>query len=56
MDKNITTKHFSEMGLRSVIGPLDILRMQQTVQKIYVSTEVREYIVRLVDSTRKQSK
>src|SRR3989344_2627781 len=56
LEKNITVKTFSDFGLRSVIGPLDILRMQQMVQKIYVSDEVREYIVRLIDSTRNPAK
>lgn len=52
LQKNITLKNFSEYGLRSVVGPVDIIRMQEIAKKIYVSKDVEEYIVRLVDSTR----
>jgi MoxR-like ATPase len=54
--RNITTKHFSEYNLRGVIGPLDIIRMQNTVHDIFVSKAVEEYIVRLVDATRHPEK
>ncbi|MAF50721.1 MAG: ATPase [Nanoarchaeota archaeon] len=53
---NITIRHFDEFQLRSVIGPLDILKMQNTVKQIYVNDSVQEYIVRLVDATRHPEK
>ncbi|MAG52716.1 MAG: ATPase [Nanoarchaeota archaeon] len=54
--RNITTKNFSEYDLRSVIGPLEIIKMQHTVKNIFVSKAVEEYIVRLVDATRHPEK
>ena len=56
MANNITIRHFDEFQLRSVIGPLDILKMQNTVKQIYVNDSVQEYIVRLVDATRHPEK
>ena len=56
LQRNITLRHFSDYGLRSVVGPLEIIKMQQTTQKIYVSKEVEEYIVRLIDATRNPAK
>ena len=56
LKNNITTRHFNEFNLRSVIGPMDILKMQHTVKRIFVSEHVEEYIVRLVDATRNPAK
>ena len=56
LTQNITTKGFSDYDLKSVISPIDILRMQQTVHNVYVSKDVEEYIVRLIDATRNPEK
>lgn len=52
LKRNIQLYKFEKFGLKSVITPQDILKMQEDVKKIYMSKKVEEYCVNLVDATR----
>ncbi len=52
INQNIQIKGFEEYGLRAVTTPEKIVEMQETVRKVYMSAEVKKYIVQLVEATR----
>ncbi len=54
--KNITTSKFEEYKLKTKTSPEEILKMQQLVKKIFLSKEVENYIIRIVDATRNPDK
>lgn len=56
LDKNITTKEFGSFDLKAVISARDILMFQQLVDRIYSDEKIKQYIVDIVDATRKPSK
>lgn len=56
LNTNIQVKHFDEYDLVSVAKPEKIIEMQRTVKDIYLSGEVEQYIVELVDATRNPGK
>lgn len=50
--QNIDTKRFDEFNLKKVISPKDIIEMQEMLDNIYVSSEIENYIVDMVNATR----
>ena len=56
LTKNITLKRFDEVKLSSVTNPREIIAMQEFIKKIYLSKEVENYIIKLVDSKRNPNK
>ncbi len=54
--KNINLYKFDEFGLKPVIYPNDIIKMQQDVKKIYMSKKIEQYCVNLTDATRNPKK
>lgn len=55
LQKNMTIYSFDDFGLKQLMKPDQVLKMQKLVHQIYASDEVNEYIVDLVDATRKPS-
>jgi MoxR-like ATPase len=57
MKHNVDLISLNDFGLRKVIFPSDILDMQKIVKKVYLSEEIENYIVDIVETTRdKKSK
>lgn len=56
LKKNITLQRFDEVNLRSVTNPKEILKMQDFVKNVYLSKDVENYVIRLVDATRNPHK
>ncbi|UCC92035.1 MAG: MoxR family ATPase [Candidatus Aenigmatarchaeota archaeon] len=56
LKRNIQLYKFEDFGLKPVITPQDILKMQEDVKKIYISKKVEKYCVNLVDATRNPKK
>ena len=52
MEKNITLKKIEDFNLKPVVSPEEILKMQSIVKKVYLSEDIKEYIVRIVEMTR----
>jgi MoxR-like ATPase len=52
---NITVKPFEEFKIKAVSSPEQIVRIQQSVNSIYVDKKIEKYIVRIVDATRHPS-
>ncbi|MBI2105324.1 MoxR family ATPase [Candidatus Woesearchaeota archaeon] len=52
LKRNMTIQHMNEFNIRSIISSKEIIRMQETAKKIYMSPEMESYIVRIVDATR----
>lgn len=52
METNITIKKFESFGLKPVINPLEILKMQEIVQKVYLDDNIKSYILAIVRKTR----
>jgi MoxR-like ATPase len=56
MKSNIQIKRFEDYELKPVTTPEKIIEMQDVVKTVYMSKEVEQYIVQLVDSTRNPEK
>ncbi len=56
LNRNITTKKFDEYDLQPVISLQTILDIQSILNKVYLSRKVEEYIIRIIDATRRPEK
>ena len=56
LKRNITLKDFDEYDLKGVLSPEKIIKVQEFVHKIYLSKEIEEYIVSLVNASREHEK
>jgi MoxR-like ATPase len=54
MANNVTLNKFEDFGIKAILSPERILYMQGITKRIYVDDRIKEYIVRLVDKTRKK--
>ena len=52
METNITIRKFEAFGLKPVITPKEILKMQSIVQKVYLDDNIKSYILEIVRKTR----
>ena len=51
--QNITLQNFEDYGIRPIINPKILIEMQNTVKDVYLSPEIEDYIIRLIDCTRR---
>jgi len=56
LHKNISLYKLEDFNLRQTLKKEELLKMQELVHKVYLSDEVEEYIVNLVNSTRHPKK
>jgi len=57
MKRNVDLKRFEDFGLKKIISPAEIIKMQEIVKKIHVSEAIENYITEIVSATRnKQGK
>ncbi|MBU1203494.1 MAG: MoxR family ATPase [Nanoarchaeota archaeon] len=56
LDTNITLKRFEDYPLKSVVGPTDLIEVQNFVKTIYMNEDIKRYIVKIVDATRNPEK
>lgn len=56
MKTNIQIKRFEEYDLQTVTTPEKVIEMQETVKSVFMSKDVEQYIVQLVDATRSPDK
>ena len=56
LKKNITVHSLEYFNIKQVLKPKDITEMQKLSQQVFVSAQVEEYIVRIVDATRHPEK
>ena len=52
MEENTTLNKFEDFNISPVIYPKDIIKMQETIKKIYLSEYIKDYIVSIVKKTR----
>jgi MoxR-like ATPase len=53
---NMTLFNFDDYDLRRALTPDEIIRAQDFVKKIYIDKKIENYIVNIVDATRKPAK
>lgn len=53
---NITLYDFEDYDLQRVLTPDDIMRVQDFVKKIYLDKKIENYIINIVEATRKPAK
>ncbi len=56
LKKNITLYQFEDYDLRRVLTPDEIVRTQEFVKKIYLDKKIENYIINIVEATRKPAK
>ncbi len=54
MIDNSTLRSFESFNVKPILSPEKILRMQEMTKNIFMSEKVKDYIVRIVDKTRKK--
>ncbi len=54
--KNMTLKRFDDYNLKKISNQEEIIKMQEFTKKIYLSKDIENYIVRLIDATRNPQK
>ena len=54
LEENVTLKKFEDFDIKSILSPEKIFEMQKITKDIYIDERVRDYIVRIVDKTRKK--
>lgn len=52
LKQNITLRDFDEYNLKSILSPQKIMGMQDFTHKIYLSKEIEEYVVAIVNASR----
>ena len=53
---NITLQEFEDFDLRRVLTPDSIIRVQDFVKKVYLDKKIENYIINIVEATRKPAK
>jgi len=53
IDNNVSVRNLSEFGIKEVLTLEEIERIQKIVKLIYSSDEIKEYIVKIVNATRR---
>jgi MoxR-like ATPase len=53
---NITLYNFEDFDLRRVLTPDEIIRVQEFVKQIYLDKKIENYIINIVEATRKPAK
>ena len=53
LKRNMTSDSFESLGLSPIISPQEILEMQRNLHRIFCTDEIEEYIVSIVNATRK---
>ena len=56
LNRNITLKKFEEFDIKEVLPVETIIKAHQDVKKVFLGKKVEEYIVRIVDATRRPEK
>ncbi len=54
--RNMTLNRFDEFDLKQISDPKQMTEMQNFTKKIYLSKEIEDYIVRIIDATRNSEK
>lgn len=54
MSENITLKKFEDFNIRPILSAEKLLMMQKVTKEIYVDEKIKDYIVRIIDKTRKK--
>ena len=54
MENNITLKKFEDFNIKPILSPEKILELQRITKSIYIDERVKDYIVRIVEKTRKK--
>lgn len=49
---NITLKQFEDYGVKSTLNSKKIINMQEVAKRVYLSKDIEDYIVRIVNATR----
>lgn len=56
LDRNITLFDIKDFGIKQIVTAEDILKMQYVTKQIYLSKQIKDYIVSLIEATRKPDK
>ncbi len=54
MGENITLKKFEDFDINAILSPEKILKMQKITKDIYIDTKIRNYILKIIEKTRKK--
>ncbi|MFH1787377.1 MAG: AAA family ATPase [archaeon] len=54
LEDNISIKKFEDFDIKPILSSNKIIKMQKLVKKIYVDEKIKDYIVRIVEKTRKK--
>jgi MoxR-like ATPase len=52
LTQNVSLRNFGEFGLKGLLSPDKIIKLQEEVKKVYSSQEIKNYIVKIINETR----
>lgn len=56
LENNISLQKFEKFNTKAILSDNDIIEVQELVKEIYVDEKIKNYIVRIIDSTRNPEK
>jgi MoxR-like ATPase len=56
IDQNLNVAEFTSFNVKQILSDQDIARLQQQVKKVYISSEIKQYAVHIMDATRNPEK
>ena len=56
LDNNLTISNFDDFNVKKVLSPKKIVELQELTKQVFVDNKVKEYIIRLVDASRRPKK
>ncbi|MDO8517280.1 MAG: MoxR family ATPase [Nanoarchaeota archaeon] len=54
LDQNVSLNEFEEYDLKKLLSPEKIIALQKKVKKVYSSSAIKDYIVRITNETRRK--
>jgi len=54
VENNMTLKKFASFDIKPILSPEKIIEMQKITKEIYMDEKVKEYLVRIIEKTRKR--
>jgi MoxR-like ATPase len=54
LESNISIKNFEDFKIKPILNANKIIELQKKVKNVYSSSEIKKYIVKIVDETRKK--
>src|SRR3989344_5856242 len=56
LHSNVTLRKFEDYKIKKITNPKEIIRIQASVNKVFMSQDLEDYIIRIINATRERDK